>query len=100
MSPREHLMASAERELAAFMRAVSEIFGAEHARQAADDWLDEFERMDRLPEIRSHFGSVTIAAAACLAASLNTGGHSVALSARGGVDMTWHCVVTSFTYPA
>jgi hypothetical protein len=43
MSPTEHLMASAERELAAFMRAVSEMFGAEHARRAADDWLDELD---------------------------------------------------------
>ena len=71
MSPREHLMASAERELGAFMGAVSEVFGAEHARRAADDWLDEFERMDTLPEIGSHFLSVTIAAAVRLATSLN-----------------------------
>jgi hypothetical protein len=49
-------MASAERELGAFMGAVSEVFGAEHARRAADDWLDEFERMDTLPETGSHFG--------------------------------------------
>ena len=71
MSPREHLMASAERELGAFMSAVSEMFGAEHARRAADDWLDEFERMDTLPEIGSHFRSVTIAAAVRLATSLH-----------------------------
>ncbi len=88
MSPREHLMASAERELGAFMRAVSEMFGAEHARRAADDWLDEFERMDTLPETRRYFGSVTIAAAARLATSLNTDGQSGALSAGygGGSD--------------
>ena len=72
MSPREHLMASAERELGAFMSAVSGMFGAEHARRAADDWLDEFERMETLPETRSRFRSVTIAAAARLATSLNT----------------------------
>ena len=77
MSSREHLMASAERELGAFVRAVSEVFGAEHARRAADDWLDEFERMDTLPEIRSHFGSVTIAAAVRLATSLNAAGNPV-----------------------
>ena len=53
-------MASAERELGAFMRAVSEMFGAEHARRAADDWLDEFERMDTLPETRSHLGVATL----------------------------------------
>jgi hypothetical protein len=70
-------MASAERELGAFMRAVSEMIGAEHARRAADDWLNEFERMDTLPETRSHFWSVTIAAAARLATSLNTDGNPV-----------------------
>src|SRR5580698_3730486 len=80
MSPGEQLMASAERELGAFMRAVSEMFGAEHARRAADDWLDEFERVDTLPEIRSHFGSVTIAAAARLATSLKTDRRSGSLS--------------------
>ena len=46
------------------MRAVSEMFGAEHTPRAADDWLDEFERIDTLPQTRSDFGSVTIAAAA------------------------------------
>ncbi len=76
MSPREHMMASAERELGAFMGAVSEVFGAEHARRAADDWLDEFERMDTLPEIGRHFLSVTIAAAVRLATSLNADGQS------------------------
>ena len=88
MSPREHVMASAERELGAFMRAVSEMFGAEHARRAADDWLDEFDRMDTLPETRRHFGSVTIAAAARLATSLNRDGQSGAPSAgySGGSD--------------
>src|ERR1700733_15223315 len=80
MSPREHLMASAERELGAFMRAVSGMFGAEHARRAADDWLDEFERMNTLPGIRCHWGSVTIAAAARLAISLKTDRRSGSLS--------------------
>jgi hypothetical protein len=77
-------MASAERELCAFMRAVSEMFGAEHARRAADDWLDEFERMDTLPETRNHFGSVTIAAAMRLATSLKNDRESGSLSAGHG----------------
>ena len=75
-------MATAERELGAFMRAVSETFGAEYARRAADDWLDEFERMDTMPEMRSHFGSVTIAAAVRLAASLNAGRQSAATGSK------------------
>ena len=79
MSQKEHLMARAERELGAFMRAVSELFGTEHARRAADDWLDEFERIDALPETRRDFGAITIAAAARLAAWLNADGASGAV---------------------
>ena len=86
MTPKEHLMATAERELGAFMRAVSELFGAEHARRAADYWLDEFERMDTLPEMRSHFGSVTIAAVVRLATSRTAGGQSHARCAGYGGD--------------
>ena len=73
-------MASAERELGAFMRAVSEMFGAEHTPRAADDWLDEFERIDTLPQTRSDFGSVTIAAAARLATALTNDRQSGSLS--------------------
>ena len=43
------LMAIAERELGAFIRAVTELFGPEQARLAADDWVDELELMDTLP---------------------------------------------------
>ena len=74
MNLKEHLMASAERELGAFMRAVSELFGTEHARRAADDWLDEFERMETLLETRRDFGTITIASAARLATWLNADG--------------------------
>jgi hypothetical protein len=35
------LMAAAERELTAFMRAVTELYGREQAYISADDWLDE-----------------------------------------------------------
>ena len=36
----------AEKELAAFMSAVDELFGPEQARQSALDWIQELERMD------------------------------------------------------
>ena len=36
----------AERELSAFIRAVTELFGPEQARLSAEDWLDESELMD------------------------------------------------------
>jgi hypothetical protein len=77
MNLQEHLMPSAERELGAFMRAVSELFGAEHARRAANDWLDEFERAEfepiNTPSAKGRdFGAITIAAAGRLATWLNT----------------------------
>jgi hypothetical protein len=40
------LLASAERELSAFVAAVNELFDAELARQAADNWMEELEQTD------------------------------------------------------
>jgi hypothetical protein len=68
------LMAIAERELGAFIRAVTDLFGPEQARLAAEDWVDELELMDALPgPTRREWGSVTVAASAQLARRLNTG---------------------------
>jgi hypothetical protein len=67
------LMIIAERELGAFIRAVTELFGPEQARLAAEDWVDELELMDALPRpTRCDWGSVTVAASAQLARRLNT----------------------------
>ena len=63
----------AERELGAFIRAVTELFGPEQARFAAEYWVDELESMDALPgPTRSDWGSITVAASARLARRLNT----------------------------
>src|ERR1700683_1343918 len=43
----------AERELSAFLRAVTELFGPEQARLSTEDWLDEAELMDRPPRATS-----------------------------------------------
>ena len=68
------LRAIAERELGAFIRAVTESFGPEQARLAADDWVDELELMDALPgPTGREWGEVTVAASAQLARRLNTG---------------------------
>jgi hypothetical protein len=58
----------AERELASFLGAVTELFGPEQARVSADDWLDESELMDSAPRstVRD-WRAVTIAASARLA---------------------------------
>src|SRR6202051_2196047 len=58
--------------LGAFMRAVTELFGPEQARVAAEDWVDELEFVDILPEPAGRdWRSVTIAATARLANRLN-----------------------------
>jgi len=58
----------AERELSAFIRAVTELFGPEQARPSTEDWLDESELMDS-PHggTRKDWRAVTIAASARLA---------------------------------
>src|ERR1700730_11436543 len=66
------LIGIAERELGAFIRAVTELFGPEQARLAAEDWVHELELMDALPgPTRREWGSVTVAASAQLARRLN-----------------------------
>ena len=62
------LMTMAERELAAFISAVTELFGSEQARLAAEDWLDELVSMETLPGLTSRdWRLITIAASARLA---------------------------------
>ena len=63
-----NLLNLAEKELAAFARAVCEMFGPEHVRQSVQDWIEELELSDwpqdkPVPDWRS----VTVAAASRLA---------------------------------
>jgi len=59
----------AMRELSAFIRAVSDLFGPEQARLSTEDWLDESELlMDRTALASSRdWRAVTVAASARLA---------------------------------
>src|SRR4029077_9165385 len=58
----------AECELGAFISAVTELFGSEQARLAAEDWLDELLLMETLPGLTSRdWRLITIAASARLA---------------------------------
>jgi hypothetical protein len=61
------LLASAERELSAFVTAVNQLFDAEQGRKAAKNWIEELVRTD-WPSGASVFDwrKVTIAAAARL----------------------------------
>jgi hypothetical protein len=61
-------LAEAEKELAAFERAVKGLFGPEQARQSVDDWIKELDSLDwptvgKVPDWRQ----ITVAAAARLA---------------------------------
>jgi hypothetical protein len=62
----------AERELSAFIIAVTERFGPEQARASTQDWLDEAEIIHSAPRSTSRgWRSVTIAASARLAGRID-----------------------------
>jgi alkylhydroperoxidase/carboxymuconolactone decarboxylase family protein YurZ len=62
------LLSLAERELSAFIAVVTDLFGPEQARISAEDWLDEYERMDgRLQSASREWRTITIAASTRLA---------------------------------
>ena len=48
------LMTMAERELGAFIRAVTELVGSEQVSLAAEDWLGELLLIEALPRLTSH----------------------------------------------
>jgi hypothetical protein len=71
-STHEQQMHLAERELSAFLRAVTELFGPEQAGLSAEDWLEEAALMDSPPRsTRRDWRAFTIAASARLANRLS-----------------------------
>ncbi len=65
-------MHMAERELSAFLIAVTERFGPDQARVSTQDWLDEAEIMDSPPRSTARdWRAVTIAASARLASRID-----------------------------
>jgi hypothetical protein len=66
------LTAAAERELGAFVSAVTDLYGGAQARLAAEDWILALEMMDVAPELPSHvWRTLTIISASRLAERLN-----------------------------
>lgn len=63
------LMSLAERELAAFFGAVTELYGPELAEFAAEGWLRELEATDDLPASIREWRWVTVKVSARLAKS-------------------------------
>ena len=63
----------AERELSAFIGAVTNLYGPEQARLSAEEWLEEADVMDSPPRSEERdWRAVTIAASARLANRVNT----------------------------
>jgi hypothetical protein len=72
------LMTMAEREIGAFISAVTEVFGSKQARLAAEDWLDELVLMESLPGLTSRdWRLITIAASERLANRVNASSHRI-----------------------
>ena len=66
----ELILTAAERELGAFMGAVTELYGPEQATIAAEDWICELESMDEpLGSTSGEWRRITVSAAARLANS-------------------------------
>lgn len=87
----------AERELSAFIGAVTELFGPEQARPFVEDWLEESELADSPPlSTERNWRSVTMAASVRLAARLKTAERrqttlSVPLSSKVSSMLTSNC---------
>lgn len=64
-------MSMAERELTAFFRAVTKLFGSEVAELSAKVWLRELEATDHVPASTREWRRVTVKAAAWLANRMN-----------------------------
>lgn len=60
----------AERELAAFLGAVTELYGTHEAAISGDVWLDELQGLNSLPASAPDWRNITIAALARLASRL------------------------------
>ena len=57
--PCADLMTMAERELAAFFQAVTQLFGAEQAELSAESWLQELIESDGLPTSAREWRMIT-----------------------------------------
>jgi hypothetical protein len=62
--------AMAERELSAFLSAVTELYGPEQTEASADDWLRELQAREDVPASAREWRTLTIAAAAQLASRM------------------------------
>ena len=66
-------MAIAERQLGAFIAAITALFGSEHATVSADNWIEEFVLVDNLPSSALDWRKIAIAASVRFTSRLNGG---------------------------
>jgi len=64
-------MTMAERELTAFLNAVTQLFGPEERELSAEDWLQELNKTERLPASTREWRSITAKASTRLAGRVN-----------------------------
>ena len=62
-----HLLEMAEHELAAFVGAVTKLYGAERAEIATQDWLQELSASQGMPASAKELRRITVNASARLA---------------------------------
>lgn len=62
-----NLVETAEKELAAFVGAVTRLYGAEQAELSAEDWLHELQANQSMPASAKELRRITVNASARLA---------------------------------
>jgi hypothetical protein len=67
----DDLMAMAERELAAFVSAVTELFGSKQAAVSAEDWLHDLMAINDLPASTRQWRLLTVKVMARLGSRVN-----------------------------
>jgi len=65
------LMTMAERELSAFFKAVTQLFGSEQAERSAENWLQELIEIDALPASARDWRLITERVSARLASRVS-----------------------------
>jgi hypothetical protein len=71
---------TAERELSAFFRAVTQRFGSEQAKLSAEDWLQELIEIDGLPASTREWRLITAKASTRLASRVSASSLSTELT--------------------
>jgi hypothetical protein len=93
-------MTMAERELASFISAVTELYGVEQAKLSAEVWLDELESTHGMPGSTNHdWRAVTMAASARVANRLLTQGRIFIESGTEDLEVLFTSKTVEFTVP-